>query len=208
MPGIFINWSHIKKPQANNLTLKKKLITSVKVIGIDLAGLEVNPSGFAILTGKKFTTVTLYTDEQILEHCTAVKPLVVAIDAPLSFPKHGNLREADFSLIKSGFRVFPPKLGGMKSLTTRGIKLARKIRKANIDVIEVHPRTSGLIIFGTDDRRRWMEELKHQGYELDVGISRHEVDAVLAALTGWLYLAGRTEKIGGPEEGVIIIPKK
>ncbi|MEM2890163.1 MAG: DUF429 domain-containing protein [Candidatus Hadarchaeum sp.] len=180
----------------------------MKVIGIDLAGLETNPSGFAILVDKKFITQTLHTDEQILENCSAAKPLVVAIDAPLSFPKRGNLRVADLALIKSGFRVFPPKFGGMKSLTTRGMKLASKIKKANIDVIEVHPRTSGLIIFGTDDRKKWVEELKRRGYEFKGETSRHEIDAALAALTAFLYLEKRTEKIGTPNEGIIIIPRK
>lgn len=188
--------------------MKKKLIMTVKVIGIDLAGLETNPSGFAILAGKKFATRTLHTDEQILEHCAAQKPAVVAIDAPLSLPRGGNLRKADRSLIKIGFRVFPPKFSGMKSLTERGIKLARKIRKFKIDVIEVHPRTSGLIIFGTDDRRIWMEELGKRGYEFEGGTSRHETDAAIAALTGLLYLRKRTKRIGAPNEGTIIIPMK
>ncbi|MBC7218755.1 MAG: DUF429 domain-containing protein [Hadesarchaea archaeon] len=180
----------------------------MKVIGIDLAGLEVNPSGFAILVGKKITAKTLHTDGEILEHCTIIRPTVIAIDAPLSLPRRGNLREADLSLIKRGFRVFPPKFGGMKSLTTRGIRLARKIRKNKIDVIEVHPRTSGLIISGTDDRKKWMEELKQRGYEFNGGTSRHEIDAALAALTGSLYLKNKTEKIGTPQEGIIIIPRK
>ncbi|MGQ9788048.1 MAG: DUF429 domain-containing protein [Candidatus Hadarchaeaceae archaeon] len=180
----------------------------MKIIGIDLAGLEVNPSGFAILAGKKFTTMMLYNDCEILEHCASIRPILVSIDAPLSLPGQGNLRKADLSLIKRGFRLFPPKFGGMKSLTVRGMGLAKKIRKNKTDVIEVHPRTSGLIIFGTDDRKKWIKELKQRGYEFNGGTSRHEIDASLAALTGWLHLNNKTEKIGTPEDGIIVVPRK
>jgi predicted nuclease with RNAse H fold len=77
-----------------------------------------------------------------------------------------------------------------------------------IKVIEVHPRTSGLLLFGTAERKKWMKKLKQLGFKFDGGGSRHEVDAALAALTGLLYLKGKVEKVGRPEEGIIIIPEK
>jgi len=36
----------------------------------------------------------------------------------------------------------------------------------------------------------------------------HEIDAVTAALTGYLYLQGKTELIGDEEEGYIVVPTK
>ena|GEM_PF-2390815 len=36
----------------------------------------------------------------------------------------------------------------------------------------------------------------------------HEIDATTAALTGYLYLEGKTELIGDEEEGYIVVPMK
>jgi predicted nuclease with RNAse H fold len=179
-----------------------------KIIGIDLAGLEINPSGFAVLCGHKFYEKILYTDEQLIEKCMIERPDVVAIDAPLSFPKRGNLRRAELSLIKRGLRVFPPIFGGMKNLTERGMHLAKKLRASKIKVIEIHPRTSGLLIFKTHDRAGWISRLRRRGFNFAGGKSIHELDAVMAAVTGQFYLEGRTEKVGEEKEGIIIIPSE
>ncbi|MDI6642586.1 MAG: DUF429 domain-containing protein [Candidatus Hodarchaeaceae archaeon] len=178
----------------------------MKVIGIDLAGLATNPSGFAILVGRTFKTQLIYSDEQMIELCVKEKPDLVAIDAPLSLPKRGNLRDADLSLIKRGLRVFPPTFTGMRSLTARGILLTKKLRTRKIKVIEIHPRTSGITIFKTANRSQWRKKLKKMGFCLRGGKSRHELDAVLAAFTGTLHLRGKTEEIGKVGEGTIVIP--
>ena len=179
----------------------------MKVIGIDLAGLATNPSGFSILMGRKFVTRLIYSDEQIIYLCSVEKPDIVAIDAPLSLPKIGNLRKADLSLIKRGLRVFPPTFGGMRSLTKRGTNLAKKLRARKIRVIEIHPKTSGLILFKTDDRVHWITKLKKQNFRFEGCKSQHEIDAVMAALTGLLHLKRKTEKVGTQKEGTIIIPR-
>ena len=179
----------------------------MKVIGIDLAGWATNPSGFALLSGRKIETLLVYSDDEIIGLCMRERPSVVAIDAPLSMPKRGNLRKADALLIKRGFRVFPPTFAGMRSLTERGMRLAKKIRAKKIKVIEIHPRTSGMLLFNTPLRKKWVAELKRRGWQLKESASEHEIDAVLAALTGVLYLNRGTEEIGRGEEGVILIPK-
>ncbi len=179
-----------------------------KIIGIDLAGLKANPSGFTVLISRKFDAKILYSDEQIIANCMSEQPDVVAIDAPLSFPKQGNLRNADLSLIRRGLRVFHPTFGGMRTLTERGIHLAKKLKDKKIKVIEIHPKTSGLILFKTDDRARWISKLKQKGFSFEGGKSRHEFDAVMAAMTGQLYLEGRTERVGEQKEGIIIIPSE
>lgn len=178
----------------------------MKVIGIDLAGLATNPSGFAILAGHTFKTQLVHSDEQMIDLCVKEKPDLVAVDAPLSLPKRGNLRNADLSLIKRGLRVFPPTFAGMRSLTSRGIFLSKKLRARKIKVIEIHPRTSGILIFKTDDRNQWMKKLTKMGFRLYGGKSRHELDATLAAHTGALHLRGKTEEMGRVEEGTIVVP--
>jgi predicted nuclease with RNAse H fold len=39
-------------------------------------------------------------------------------------------------------------------------------------------------------------------------LTSHEIDAVTAALTGHLYIEGKTELIGDEKEGYIIVPSK
>jgi predicted nuclease with RNAse H fold len=178
----------------------------MKAIGIDLAGRPANPSGFAVLSGRVFSTQLVYSDGQVIDLCIKERPAIVSIDAPLSLPGRGNLRKADLSLIRRGLRVFPPTFAGMRSLTERGVRLAKKLRERKIRVIEIHPRTSGMMLFGTSDRGRWVARLKKIGFQFKGGSSRHEVDAALAALTGALHIRGKTEEIGDVREGTIIIP--
>jgi hypothetical protein len=188
--------------------LKFKIFeVNVKVLGLDLAGIDTNPSGFALLSNRRFRTGLIYSDDEIIELCAKNRPEVVAIDAPLSLPKSGSLRKADALLIGRGYRVLPPTLGGMRALTERGIRLADRLRTKAFGVIEIHPRTSGKILFGTQERRDWLFELKQQGWSIDARISEHEVDAAIAALTGALKLWGKTEEVGTPTEGIIIIPR-
>jgi len=178
-----------------------------KVIGIDLAGRETNPSGFAVISDGRLRTGLIYSDEEIENLCAQERPDVVAIDAPLSLPERGGLREADASLIKRGFRVLPPALGGMKSLTERGMRLTSELRAKGVKVIEIHPRTSGTVLFGKPLRQTWVRELEKCGVRLAEGASEHEIDAAIAALTGVLHLWGKTEEVGEAREGVIVIPR-
>lgn len=178
----------------------------MKVIGIDLAGCAKNPSGFALLSGREIKTGLVYSDDEIIELCIRGRPSVVTIDAPLSMPKRGSLREADASLIKRGFRVFPPTFAGMRRLTERGIRLAKNLRAKRIKVIETHPRTSGMLLFKTPDRKRWVAGLKRGGWRLKENAGEHEIDAAISALTGALYLSGEAEEVGEAREGVILIP--
>jgi hypothetical protein len=176
-------------------------------IGLDLAGLHSNPTGVASLVNRNFETSLVYSDEEIVELCLRRHPDLVAIDAPLSLPMSGNLRLADRLLIKRGLRVFPPTFAGMKKLTARGIRVAGELRGKGVKVIEIHPRTSGKILFGTSKRKAWLSELRKKRWTVGQNMSEHEADAVVAALTAWLHLRGKTEEIGTAEEGTIIIPR-
>jgi len=177
------------------------------VAGLDLAGNPKNSSGFAELCNDRLETEEIYSDDDILERCTHIRPLVVAIDAPLGLPAVGNLRAADKSLIARGCRVFPPTFAGMKSLTARGVDIAAQLRTNRIKVIEIHPRTSGIMLFGKPDRAAWISELEKRGLRLKPRASEHEIDAVMAAVTGLLWLKKKVEEVGDPREGVIVIPR-
>jgi hypothetical protein len=94
----------------------------------------------------------------------------------------------------------------MKKLTARGIKLAREMRSRGLEVIEIHPRTSGIVLFGSPGRTKWIMKLRRQGWQLKFGRSEHEVDAAVAALTGMFWVKKEAEEIGDKREGTIIIP--
>ena len=182
-----------------------------KVVGIDLAGVENRPTGWALLQGSYVKILTLYSDKEILRKTLEVHPLIVAIDAPLTLPRNGKMRLADREMKKLGCAVLPPLFPGMKKLTLRGVHLASKMRENNLEVIEVHPTSSrkllGLPI--TKDVEKIRYSLLKLGLKGDIKkdkLTIHELDAVVAALTAKLHLCGKTVKVGDEKEGCIIIP--
>lgn len=188
------------------LKLKNKVIT-----GIDLAGKPENPTGWAIWKNKRVETSLIYTNNEILEGITRNKPAIIAIDAPFSLPKKGILRKADKEMIRRGYRVFPPKLPAMRTLTVRAIELNKLIAEKGYKTIEVHPTsTRKALNMPSKDWRKIQTSLKSIGLEGDQvrTLTPHELDAITAALTAYLHLQNQTEALGDKEEGYIIIPKK
>jgi len=181
-------------------------------IGIDLAGKEKNPTGFAVLKRTKVETRTIYTDEEILKAVSNAKPLIVAIDAPLRLPKKGLLRKGDLDLVKRGYHVFPPGLPSMKTLTLRAIRLNKLITEGGIKTVEVHPTsTRKALNMPTKNWKEIQEIFRKMGLRGSLeerALTSHELDAVTAAFTAHLYLQGLTEAVGDDEEGWIIVPKK
>jgi len=183
------------------------------VIGIDLAASSRNPSGWALLKGNAIETSLVYTDSEILENIVRNKPALIAIDAPLSLPEKGEVfRKAEREMIRKGYRVFPPNLPAMKKLALRAIRLNRLIEEKRYKTIEVHPTsTRKALQMPRKDWKAIQEVLKTLGLkgELETRpLATHEIDAVTAALTAVLHLKSQTERVGGDEEGYIIVPKE
>ncbi len=182
------------------------------MMGIDLAGKTENPTGCALWKDRTVKTSLIYTDNEILEDIAHSKPLIIAIDAPFSFPKRGLLRKADKEMIRRGYRVFPPSMKTMRKLTVRAIKLNKLIAEKGYKIIEVHPTsTRKALNMPSKDWKEIQKILKSVGLEGDFKVrtlSPHEIDAVTAALTAYLHMQKQTEALGDKEEGYIIIPKK
>ncbi|MEM3726315.1 MAG: DUF429 domain-containing protein [Candidatus Bathyarchaeia archaeon] len=182
------------------------------IIGIDLAGKPENPTGWALLLGNFVKTGVIYTDGEILEFIVRNSPAVVAVDAPFSLPKTGLLRKADRGMIKRGYRVFPPNLPSMRTLTLRAMTLNKLIAKSGYKTIEVHPTsTRKALNMPTKDLEAIQGILKSMGLKGDIEahpLTMHEIDAITAALTGYLYIKNKTEAIGDMDEGYITVPKK
>ena len=186
----------------------------MKVVGIDLAGKEENPTGICVLSQDKVVLKTRYNDEEIIKEVRSINPSLIAIDAPLSLPKGrcclekdckcavgGHFRSAEREIRPYG-RVLPLTFQGMKMLTLRGNKLVKELEK-EFEVIETHPRTSQKIL-GFNDLKEDLNRI----YKLPDKTTEHELDAVLSAITGFLYLKGCYIELGEPEEGTITIPRK
>ncbi len=180
----------------------------VRIAGLDLAALPKNPTGWALMEGRKIETRLLYGDEEIMGMVRDKKPQLVAIDAPLSLPKSGIYRKADEEMIKRGYRVFPPVIPSMKKLTLRAMELVASLREEEVDVIEIHPLSTrkalGMPLRDPGEISKTFEAL---GFELSGGRTIHELDAATAALTGLLHIKGLTEELGD-EGGKIVVPRR
>ncbi len=178
-------------------------------IGIDLAGVEKNPTGIAIVSSLQLTTCIVRRDCEILEIVSRYRPRVVAIDAPLTSPTSGYTRFVDRLMHKLGYPVLPPLFPGMRKLTERATKLVSRILTVAPDskVIEVHPRSTEkiLLINSIEKLITYLEKLGISIRELPK--SKHEYDATLAVLTAILYDLGLAVPVGD-DEGRIVLPKK
>ena len=59
----------------------------MKILGIDFAGKQENPSGIAILNEDGMKLFTCFTNNEIFEVVDELNPHIIVIDAPLSLPK-------------------------------------------------------------------------------------------------------------------------
>ncbi len=155
----------------------------MKVIGIDLAGKDKNPTGFCIMINGKTEVRLLHSNEEILKVVDEIEPDVIAVDAPFSFPEDGYYRDSDNKLQEEGFKPLSPRFPGMQPLVERAMKLVPELRK-NYRVIEVFPRATEKIL-GLEEKKT------------------HEYDALLCALTGKYYYEGKFRAIGKEE---IVVP--
>jgi len=191
----------------------------MRIIGLDLAGVERRPSGFCVLDEMKAEACLVYTDGKIIQRIEEVKPDLIAIDAPLSLPPGRktieertdvHLRECDKELLRRRIKFFPITLGPMRKLTKRGIKLRKLLENKGFRVIEVYPGGAQDILKiprkqeGPEKLRKGLERLAIEGLNEDM--SHHELDAVTCAYIGKLFLEGKSEILGDPDKG-IVMPK-
>ncbi len=134
------------------------------------------------------------------------------IDAPLSLPKSGYLRECERKLLKMGIKLFPSGAPFFKKIALRGIEIAEELRSRSIEVFEVYPYATRVIL---NIAPKANKRTKSGCREIEKALSRYievkdlnhdELDAVIAALTVKLYYDGKAELIDC-EDGAILIPK-
>lgn len=194
----------------------------MRVVGIDLAGSEKQITGFCFMDENlNCETLTLHSDEEIIEETLKRKPDIISIDAPLSLPKGRknleergpHLRECDRELLKMKIKFFPITLGPMRTLTKRGMKLKKIFEEKGHKVIESFPGAAQDLL-GIPRKQKGVEKLRKALIKLGVKgdikkekITDDELDAITSALIGKLFLENNYIAIGDPKEGLIILPK-
>jgi len=165
----------------------------MRAVGIDLAGLETNETGFCLLDSNgrdKIQVKRLLYDREILDEIEKVndekKIDVIAIDAPFSWPEKGSYRQGEILLKQRGYNPPSTLFPGMKKLTRRGKMLSGVLKKRGFKVIEVFSKASEKVL-GLDKKK---------------AANKDEYDALVCALTGKSYLDGKYEELNG-----IVIPK-
>lgn len=196
------------------------------VIGIDLTGNELKPSGWAVLSGNCAITKPICTDDELIQESLKYNPKIISIDSPLSYPegrdcsdpncdcnKYGITRYCERLLSSFGIGVYPCLIPSMVKLTNRGIALARKFRDLGVEVIESYPGVAQDIL-SIRRKQNGLEHLKNSyknfgikgDYLTAQKISHDELDAISSALVGLFYLNNQYVALGNDKENFLIVP--
>lgn len=197
-----------------------------RVVGIDLTGSDIRPSGWALLDGGLVITGMLHSFDELLTRTLVAQPRLVSIDSPLSLPsgRHctddscecrdsgGITRYCERELKRRGINVYPCLIRSMQALTRRGIRLAEALRAHGIEVIESYPGAAQDIMHiprkraSQDQLRAGLERFGLRGIRPAGDVTHDELDAVTSAAVGAFYLADLYEALGNEHEGHLIIP--
>jgi predicted nuclease with RNAse H fold len=177
--------------------------------GVDLAARPYRPTGVAVVKASsdfKFELLhasEVYSNEDIVAYIVKYSPVAVAIDSPLSMPKRGWLREVDYALIRSGFRVLPPAWRAMSELTLRAQRLVKIFENYGIEVIETHPRSSVY----SSSCSTVQELLGVLGLNPPRELTRHEADSVVASLVCVYYKSGKALVFKASDGEIALLPR-
>ena len=205
------------------------------VLGVDLTSFERKPTACAVLdsTARLLFVDKVGTDNDILDLAAEYKATLVAIDAPLGLPQGMDCleetcdcqsawphkgRKADREIIARGISIYViTKRTFIKPMVYRAIALKAALEERGHRVIEVYPHASKVSLFGSRPPKKTTsagQRFIHgrlrglvDGLDGQAGTLTHDhYDAVVAAYTGLLHSAGRTETLGLADEGAIVVP--
>ncbi len=192
-------------------------------VGLDLAGVPHRRTGFCRIDSLgRLTTQVLHSDSEIVRKVARAGAAIVVVDAPLSLPRgrrsiherHApHLRACDRELAARRIPFFPVTLGPMRTLTQRGLRLAGRLRRQGLAVVEGYPG-GAQDIWGLPRKGAGVERLRRGLRALGLGgplrrrsITHDELDAVTLGLVGLAHLMGGAEPLGDPEEGILVVPR-
>jgi hypothetical protein len=167
----------------------------LKILGIDLAGKEENPTTVCIMSEDSYSFKRVYSNKAIIELSMEIKPDIIAIDAPI-MKGEPRVRKVDRLLKK--YKILPPTLPSMKELTKRGTRLVKEL---DFKTIEVFPTATSKIL------RLYSKDYRETAQKLGINVkNKHELDAYLCSLTGKMHLERKTLEVGD-KDGKIVVPR-
>ncbi|MBO8181559.1 MAG: DUF429 domain-containing protein [Archaeoglobus sp.] len=180
----------------------------MKVLGIDVG---VRLSHYVITSKRKVVEKGKLKKGELKDLDLAVE--YAGIDAPLSFPEKGSLRECERQLYRYEIKLFPSGAEFFRPVVLRGMEIARTLEEKSVKVFEVYPYATRKILGIAPESKKniksGLEMIKtglRKFIEFDELENADLVDAAIAALTVELYLENRGEIISG-KDGSILVPK-
>ena len=209
----------------------------IVILGVDLRASSKKRSTVVALDGKANVVFfsNFDTDVQMQEMVESCQPNLIAIGAPLGLPQglcclepdcectsatpQKKGRQAEIELSSLGISCFYTSKGSItRNLIYRSIRLSGQLRDMGYPVIEAYPHATKVILFG--DKAPPKSSPKAVGFLKDRltglvhglapyldAMDRNTCDAVLNAYTGVLHHQNSTDKLGSPEEGILVLPQ-
>ena len=206
------------------------------LVGLDLRASAKRPSSVVVLDDDAQMVFfgAFAQDAELLELVEEHRPELIAIGAPLGLPtglccletscschitgpqKKG--RQLELELSRMGISCFfTNKRSIISNLIYRGVGLNQQLKEAGHQVIEVYTHASKVILFGDKAPPKnsagsiafMRERLSSLVQGLDDHLSRMDrngCDAVLNAYTALLHSRERTDMLGSPDEGMLVLP--
>ncbi|OYT37782.1 MAG: hypothetical protein B6U89_06835 [Desulfurococcales archaeon ex4484_58] len=174
----------------------------VRVAGLDPAGTPKRYSGLAVLDDNRLIYINkLRHDYEIVNTVLSLKPVVIAIDSPLSYAN--TYREVDLKMKRMGYKVLPPGWRAMRMLVERSLRFKELFEKNRIVVIETHPY-SALKSSGCSSHD---ELFSRENIKIDKLLSRDEYDALIAALVAKYYVEGKVLIVSARDGIIYLLPR-
>ncbi len=197
----------------------------MKYVGLDLAGSPNRATGACVIDdAMRVKCSVLHTDKEILDFVRTSRAKHVAVDAPLALPKgrhcleehcrgRVHFRTCDRVLTWMGIKFFPITIGPMRTLTARGIRLKKRLKRFQLEVFETYPGAAQDLL-GIPRKQRGLQELQQSlvrlGCKGDVttrDLTGDELDSINCALVAKEYAEGSYLAIGDPSEIIMILPR-
>ncbi len=202
-------------------------------IGVDLGtSLKRKSTGLAYLVDKngmpciESPPVHIISDDTSIRSCIIqmsedIQSKIIAIDAPLSRPDHGSMRECEKRLRKHGIPCFPSGANWVSEWVDKAIRLKEWAEnELGARVIEVYPYAARIALgVGVEVKKKTLKgrQVIQDGLLTLIGgldeitkenlLSDDELDAILSAYTAYLDCNGNAVKIDGVD-GEIYLPLK
>ncbi len=197
----------------------------MKYVGVDLAGSPKRPTGACAIDERlRIVCCVLHSDEEILEFVRKSGTKYVAVDAPLALPKgrhclrehcrgRAHFRACDRVLMRMRIKFFPITIGPMRTLTARGIRLRKMLKRLRVQVFETYPGAAQDLL-GIPRKQHGLQALQQalvgigcKGDITDRELTGDELDAINCALVAKEYAEGSYLAIGDPSEIMMILPR-